>query len=126
MLIQSSSNSGSLPYPRPVLTNPNDRDSDSSTATDPCTIPSAPPLRSRSFMLESLARKVADAMDFCAELCDNSYRFACGGWLEKNNVSPIPPDVSSWSSRKHRKLQTGRSLSSECGVSGAKRKRTTS
>ena len=53
-------------------------------------------------MLESLAREVADAMDFSAEPCDNFYRFACG-WLEKNNVSAIPPDVSSWSKRKRRK-----------------------
>jgi hypothetical protein len=45
-------------YPRPGLTNPNDRDSDSLTATDPCSIPSAPPLRSRPLMLQSLAREV--------------------------------------------------------------------
>lgn len=107
VLILPSSNSGSLPYPRPVLTNPNDRDSDSSTATDPCTIPSAPPLRSRSFMLESLAREVADAMDFSVEPCDNFYRYACGGWLEKNNVSAIPPDVSSWSKSSAHRAQTG-------------------
>jgi hypothetical protein len=110
--------SASLPYPRPVLTSTNDRDSDSPAAPDPCSIPSgsAPPLRSRPLMLQSLARQlVADAMDFSAdrEPCDNFYRLACGGWLEKNNVSAIPPDVSSWSKSKRRKLQTGRSLSSE-------------
>ena len=109
VLILPSSNTGSLPYPRPVLTNPNDRDrdSDSSATADPCSIPSAPPLRSRSFMLESLAREVADAMDFSTEPCDNFYRYACGGWLDKNNVSAIPPDVSSWSKSSAQVAQTG-------------------
>ena len=102
-----------------MLTNLNDRDSDSPAATDPFSIPSPP--RSRSFMLESLAREVADAMDFSADrepytYCDNFYRLACGGWLEKNNVSAVPPDVSTWSKLQLEALQTGRSQSSECGV----------
>lgn len=91
------SSTGSLPYPRPVLMGSNSDDPSSNAAVDPCSIPSAPPVRSRSFMLESLAREVADAMDFSEDPCSNFYKYACGGWLEKNNVSTIPADVSSWS-----------------------------
>ena len=85
----------SLPATLTRVRSPGSRGADS--GTDVCSIPSAPASQTRSAVLSSLAHSVASSLDPSVEPCDNMYRFACGGWLDRHNETTIPKDVSSWS-----------------------------
>jgi len=67
------------------------------SSADVCSIPSAPASQTRESVLTSLAQSAATSLDLTASPCDNMYRFACGGWLDRHNETSIPKDVSSWS-----------------------------
>jgi hypothetical protein len=90
-----------IPAPLPAtltrIRTPGDGRSSGSVAADVCSIPSAPASQTRSAVLSSLAHSVASSLDPSVEPCDNMYRFACGGWLDRHNETTIPKDVSSWS-----------------------------